>query len=202
MNPELLTQLKQIPVQFRLPELTIGKVSWQDFIMGTLVLGLPQVPLTFGNAVLGTVAENNDLFPDRPITVKQVGLSHGVINSISLIMGGIPVCHGAGGMAGHVRFGARTGGSLVILGIILLILGLFFSQSVALLFDMMPGAILGVILFFAGLALASIVWDISRQKEDIYVLLVTTGIAIVNIGIAFLTGLALYYALQRKIVKV
>jgi len=31
------------------------------------------------------------------------------------------------------------------------------------------------------------------KKEDIYVLLVTTGIAIINIGIAFVAGLALYF---------
>ena len=89
-----------------------------------------------------------------------------------------------------------------MLGVILLVLGLFFSQSVALLFNMIPAAVLGVILFFAGLELASIVWDIGRNKEDIYVLLVTAGIAIINIVIAFVAGLALYYALKRKVVKV
>jgi hypothetical protein len=83
-----------------------------------------------------------------------------------------------------------------------LILGLFFSQSVALIFNMIPLAILGVILFIAGLALATMTLDIGTKKEDIYVLLVTTGIAVFNIGIAFVAGLALYYALQRKIVKV
>ena len=202
LNPSLLGQLKQISVQFRLPGLVFDKMGWREFIMGALVLGVPQVPLTLGNAVLGTVAENNELFPDRPVTVRKVALDHGLINIVSFIMGGMPLCHGAGGMAGHVRFGARSGGALVILGIIMLMLGLFFSQSVSLIFNMIPSAILGVILFFAGLELASIVWDISTRKEDIYVLLVTTGIAIINIGIAFVAGLALYYALQRKVVKV
>ncbi len=148
------------------------------------------------------MAENNELFPDKPVTVKRVALDHGLINIVSLLMRGIPVCHGAGGMAGHVRFGARTGGALVMLGVILLVLGLFFSQSVALLFNMIPAAVLGVILFFAGLELASIVWDIGRKKEDIYVMLVTAGIAIINIGIAFVAGLALYYALRRRVVNV
>lgn len=79
---------------------------------------------------------------------------------------------------------------------------MFFSQSVGPLFNMIPEAVLGVILFFAGLELASIVWDIGRKKEDIYVMLVTAGIAIINIGIAFVAGLALYYALKRRVVKV
>ncbi len=202
LNHALIDQLKQISVQFRLPSLVFGKVTWQDIGLGALVLGIPQVPLTLGNAVLGTVAENNELFPKHPITVKKVALDHGLINIVSFVLSGMPVCHGAGGMAGHVRFGARTGGALVILGIIMLVLGLFFSQSVALLFNMIPPAILGVILFFAGLELASIVWDIGTDKRDIYVLLVTAGIGVINIGIAFVAGLALYYALKINLVKV
>lgn len=200
--PSLIDQLKQISPQFRLPELVFGKLVWRDLLWGALVLGIPQAPLTLGNAILGTVAENNELFPDKPLTVKRVALDHGIINAVSFILGGIPVCHGAGGMAGHVRFGARTGGALVILGVILLIVGLFFSPSVSLLFNMIPLAILGVILFFAGVELAAIVWDIGLRKEDIYVLLVTAGIAIINMGIAFIVGLALYYAIKRSLVKV
>ena len=202
LAPSLIGQLKQMSPQFRLPELVFGKLSWRDLLLGALVLGVPQAPLTLGNAILGTVAENNELFPDRPLTVKTVALDHGIINAVSFVMGGIPVCHGAGGMAGHVRFGARTGGALVILGVILLLIGLFFSPSVSLLFNMIPSAILGVILFFAGIELASIVWDIGSRKEDIYVLLVTAGIAIINMGIAFVVGLALYYAMKRSFVKV
>jgi len=202
LNPGVIDDLKQVSVQFRLPSLVFGKITWQDIGLGALILGIPQVPLTLGNAVLGTVAENNELFPDRPVTVKKVALDHGFINIFSFIFGGIPVCHGAGGMAGHVRFGARTGGALVMLGVILLLLGLFFSQSIAVLFNMIPAAILGVILFFAGLELASIVWDIGTEKKDIYVLLLTAGIGIINIGIAFVAGLALYYALKMKWVKV
>lgn len=202
LAPSLIGQLKQMSPQFRLPEIVFGKLSWRDLLLGALVLGIPQAPLTLGNAILGTVAENNELFPDRPLTVKTVALDHGIINAVSFAMGGIPVCHGAGGMAGHVRFGARTGGALVILGVILLLLGLFFSPSVSLLFNMIPSAILGVILFFAGIELASIVWDIGSRKEDIYVLLVTAGIAIINMGIAFIVGLALYYAMKRSLVKV
>ena len=202
LNPGIINELQQVSVQFRLPTLVFGKITWQDIGLGALILGIPQVPLTLGNAVLGTVAENNELFPDRPVTVKKVALDHGFINIFSFVLGGIPVCHGAGGMAGHVRFGARTGGALVMLGVILLVLGLFFSQSVAVLFNMIPPAILGVILFFAGLELASTVRDIGSEKKDIYVLLVTAGIGVVNIGIAFVAGLALYYALKMKWVKV
>lgn len=202
LNPGLLGQLKQVSVHFRLPDLVFAKITWQDILLGSLILGIPQVPLTLGNAVLGTVAENNELFPEHSITVRKVALDHSLINIVSFVLSGMPICHGAGGMAGHVRFGARTGGALVFLGAILLVLGLFFSQSVALLFNMIPTAILGVILFFAGLELSSMIRDIGTSKPDIYVLLVTAGIGVINIGVAFVAGLALYYALQKKLVKV
>jgi MFS superfamily sulfate permease-like transporter len=65
-------------------------------------------------------------------------------------VGGVPMCHGAGGMAGHVAFGAKTGGAPIILGVILLALALFFSTSVEALFEVFPKAILGVILFLTG----------------------------------------------------
>jgi hypothetical protein len=41
LNPDLIDQLRQISVQFRLPYFSFGKISWQDFILGALVLGVP-----------------------------------------------------------------------------------------------------------------------------------------------------------------
>ena len=202
LNPNLMNDVKQISLHFQLPSLVFGKVTWQEIGLGAVILGIPQVPLTLGNAVLGTVTENNQLFPDRPVTVKKIALDHGIINIFSFLFGGIPVCHGAGGMAGHVRFGAKTGGALVMLGTILLILGLFFGHSVTIIFGMIPRAVLGVILFLAGMELASIVWDIGTEKKDIYVLLLTAGLSIFNIGIGFVSGLALYYAFKIKWIKI
>jgi MFS superfamily sulfate permease-like transporter len=60
----------------------------------------------------------------------MMAVSQGLMNLLSAPFGGIPLCHGAGGMAGHVRFGAQTGGSLVMLGAIMMGLALFFSGSV------------------------------------------------------------------------
>lgn len=76
------------------------------------------------------------------------------MNLLGTTIGGVPMCHGAGGIAGHVRFGARTGGALVILVTLVLPTGLFFSASVCTLFKLFPPALLGVILMFGGLELA------------------------------------------------
>jgi MFS superfamily sulfate permease-like transporter len=101
-------------------------------------------------------------------------------------------------MAGHVRFGARTGGALVILGALVLFVGLFLGDSVATLFRLLPRSLLGVILLFGGLELASGVEANNLQKEDRYVMLLTTGVSMWNMGVGYLTGLILWYAFQWK----
>ncbi len=200
-NPQLFTELAQISGHWRWPQIYLGKITWSDLLAGTLVLGLPQAPLTLGNAIIGTAEENNELFPDRPVSVKTIALDHGFMNLFSALIGGIPLCHGAGGMAGHVRFGARTGGALIIMGLIVLIMGLFFSDSVILIFKCFPVSILGVILFFAGLELASISRDIGSQKEEAYIMLTTAGLAVWNMGVAYLAGMLLYYGVKKGIIK-
>jgi hypothetical protein len=201
-KPGLLSELSQISVRFRLPEFTFGRMSWTEFLTGCLILGLPQAPLTLGNAIIGTVSENNAHFPDRKVTAKTITLDHGLMNLVSTGLGGVPLCHGAGGMAGHIRFGARTGGALVMMGILVLLTGLFLSDSVSLLFQVFPRPILGVILFFAGVELALVVRDIKLRRENLFVMLVTAGTAMWNMGVAYLAGLLLYYGLQKRWFKV
>jgi len=201
-KPELVKDLSHLTIQFRWPELTFGRISWKELLTGFVFLGLPQAPLTLGNAIIATVGENNQHFPDRKVTARKVSIDHGVMNLCSALIGGVPMCHGAGGMAAHLRFGARTGGALVIVGMILLVIGLFLSDSVALLLQLFPRPVLGVLLFFAGVELALVVQDIKLKKQNLFVLVVTTGIAMWNMGVAYLTGLILYYGLQRRWFKV
>ena len=105
-------------------------------------------------------------------------------------------------MAGHMRFGARTGGAPLILGLIVLSSGLFLSDSISLILQVFPQSILGVILFFAGVELALVIKDVRLRKENLFVLLVTAGTAMWNMGVAYLAGLILYYALNRRWIKV
>ncbi len=202
LDPASAKQVLAMRPDFRLPELALTRLTWSDFVAGSLVLALPQLPLTLGNAIVAIRAENNELFPERPVTDRMMATSQGLMNLLVAPLGGIPLCHGAGGMAGHVRFGARTGGSLVMLGALLMALGLFFSDSVALLFQVFPKAVLGVILFFAGTELAITVRDIGSRKQDVYVMLVVAGVAMWNMGAAFLAGILLHQALEREWLKV
>jgi MFS superfamily sulfate permease-like transporter len=197
MNPPILSELARIRIGFKLPEFSLHGMTWDDVVKGTLLFTLPQIPLTLGNAVIAIAAENNDLFPDRPVTESKVAVSQGIMNLVSPFLGGVPMCHGAGGMAGHVRFGARTGGALVILGTITIILALFFSDSISIIFKIFPNAVLGVILFFAGAELALTARDIGDEKRDFYTMLIVAGFGMWNIGVAFVVGVVLDKALRK-----
>ena len=51
-----------------------------------------------------------DLFPGRPtLGIRHITLAYGSMNLVVPFFSGVPVRHGCGGLAGHYRFGARTG---------------------------------------------------------------------------------------------
>lgn len=197
-QPELLSRLQQLRPELGWPTWAWPAIGWDELVLGTLFLALPQVPLTLGNAIVGIREENNRLFPDRPVTDRQVAMSTGVMNTFGSAVGGVPMCHGAGGMAGHVAFGARTGGSLVILGDLLLVLAIGFSGSVMALFEVVPQAVLGTILFMTGVQPASGQFDGSLEGHASTVMLVTAGLSMWNVGIGFVVGVLLQIVLLRK----
>jgi len=196
-QPDLIREMSALRPEFTMPALAWGTLSISDLWTGFILLALPQLPLTFGNAYLSITDENNRLFPDRPVTGRSVAFSTGLMNLGSSLVGGIPMCHGAGGMAGHVQFGARTGGSSIILGSLLLCAGLFLSSSIGTIFRMFPQSVLGVILFMAGLQLALGSRDIGTEKADRFVVLATAAFAISNVGVAVLFGILAYHASRR-----
>jgi predicted benzoate:H+ symporter BenE len=200
-QPTLATELAAIHLSPRLPSLAWPTLTWNDLWIGAIYLALPQLPLTFGNALMSISEENNRLFPDRPVTERRVALSTGFMNLWSSALGGIPMCHGAGGMAGHVRFGAHTGGASIILGVLLLVVGLFLGDSVAVLFHLFPPSVLGVILFLAGMQLGLNRGLASHDKMEQFVVLLTAAFAIWNVGIAVLIGIFAFHAAKRGWLK-
>jgi MFS superfamily sulfate permease-like transporter len=200
-DPALIGKLSEATIEFRAPSFALSDLTWKDFALGLVFLALPQLPLTLGNAIIATAEENNRLFPDRATNENRLSTSTGVLNLFSASVGGIPMCHGAGGMAGHVAFGARTGGATVILGVILLLLALFLSGSVQTLLVVLPQAVLGVILFITGAQLALGSCDFSKHKAERFVTLVTAAFCIWNVGLGFLAGIAGAWLIRRGLLK-
>ena len=104
-------------------------------------------------------------------------------------------------MAGHVRFGARTGGALVLLGVFLLGGALFYADSVSTLFRLFPLPVLGVILFFGGIELAASLNGETYSRADRTVLVVTAGVALWNMGAAYAARLLVCYASRRGLIN-
>jgi hypothetical protein len=200
-EPSLLQNLGEASIGWRFPTFAPAELTWRDFGLGLIFLALPQLPLTLGNAIIATADENNRLFPDRPVDENKLSTSTGVLNVFGASVGGIPMCHGAGGMAGHVAFGARTGGATIILGAFVLVLALFFSASIETLFNVLPKAVLGTILFITGAQLALGSCDFSHHKGERFVTLITAAFCIWNVGIGFLAGVAGAYLIKRGLLK-
>jgi MFS superfamily sulfate permease-like transporter len=196
-DPALIEALRAIHPQPRWPSFALGTVGLSDFLIGTVFLALPQIPLTLGNAVIAITDENNRMFPHRPVNENNVAISTGLMNLFSANVGGVPLCHGAGGMAAHVQFGARTGGAPIMLGLVLLATAIFFSGSVDTLLGLFPQSVLGVILFMTGAELALGACDISKDKGERFVTVITGALAIWNVGIAFVIGMTAY-ALNKR----
>ncbi len=171
---------------FHLPQVQVPNV--QNIISGFFLLALPQIPLSLGNSMLATAQLNKDLFPDKPLSMKKIGWTYSFMNFISPLFGGIPVCHGSGGMMGHYTFGARTGGSILIYGGMYLFLGLFLSQGFSKVIQIFPMPILGVILFIESLALMTLVRDLSEDKTDMWIAFMVGGIAC-SLPYGFIIGL-------------
>jgi hypothetical protein len=72
---------------------------------------------------------------------------------------------------------------------------------VATFFKLFPPALLGVILMFGRLELAAGVHGNHEQKEDRYVMLLTAGVSLWNMGVGYVAGLLLWHAYHRGWLK-
>jgi hypothetical protein len=163
---------------------------------GLIVLALPQLPLSLSNSVIATERTLHDLFPHRAIGVRRIGITYGAANIIASLLGGVPVCHGCGGLAGHYAFGARTGGSVVIYGAMYVGLGLLLGESVGAFVAAYPRPVLGVILLFEAVALMMLVRDMAAERRE-FTIVILIGLIAFGVKQGFVVGLlagtALWY---------
>lgn len=150
----------------------INQPTLHSILIGFILLGLPQIPLSIGNSILATKQIIIDYFPEKNISAKKIGITYSLMNLINPFLSGIPTCHGAGGITGHYAFGARTGGSLMIYGSFYLITGIFFSKGFNNLVQIFPLPTLGIILFFEGIFLIALLKDIMNSRRNILIALI------------------------------
>ncbi len=106
------------------------------------------------------------------------------------------MCHGAGGLAGQYYFGARTGGTNIIEGIIEISLGLFLAGSIASLFALFPKSIIGAMLLLVGIELTKFVKNIRLPEIPIMTLTVVVSL-LANMAIGFVVATGVYHILKK-----
>jgi hypothetical protein len=175
--------------QPRLP--TLGEIA-----TGFVVLALPQLPLSLSNSVIATERTIADLFPDRRVGVRKIGLTYAGVNLVAPLFGGIPACHGCGGLAGHYALGARTGGSVVIYGSFFALAGLFLSGSLEQLMAVFPLPVLGVVLLAEAITLMRFVGDQAGRGRDFAIALLVGALAFTlpqGYLVGLVVGLLIYH---------
>lgn len=185
-------------VGFDLPEFSLPTST--NVLDGFFLLAIPQIPLSIGNSILASNQLATELFPEKKIGVTKIGWTYSLMNILSSFFGGVPVCHGSGGLMGHYTFGARTGGSVVIYGVMFLTLGLFFSNNFLEIVKLFPLQVLGVILLFEALSLILVVKNYQAPKKEVFLALIVATCC-VTLPFGFFTGMVvgtgLYYV-ERK----
>ena len=184
-------------LSFTIPQL--HPPSFGDLWTGFLLLALPQLPLSISNSVIATQKTISDLFPEQRISIRKIGLTYSIINLTAPFLGGIPVCHGCGGLAGHYAFGARTGGSVLIYGTFYLALGLFFSGVLQEVLKVFPQPILGVVLLFEALTLLLLLRDQAQNARNTMIALLVGVLALTlpqGYLIALVIGTVIFYVFK------
>jgi len=188
-------------------EIRIIPPTLKDFWTAFIMLIMPQIPLTIGNACVGTADTCYSLFPKNPLLAKakagKFALTMGLANFPAGFLGAVPMCHGTGGLAAHYRFGARTGGAPIMIGALLVVMALALGEFGFTLLAMIPNSVLGVLLIFAGLELCPLMRSL-KTNEEFFVALLIAGIAlsVPNMSWAFVIGIAADLFIRRLRIKI
>lgn len=174
--------------RFQVPRL--GDV-WQSMVLA----GFAQIPLTLTNAVLATATMIRDLFPDKEVGEERLMVNMGMMNVASSLFGGMPMCHGSGGLAGQYYFGARTGGTNILEGLIEVALGVFLGRSLLGILSAFPMPLIGGMMLMVGVQFVGPV--VRLRGWPLAVALLTAGLSVVtNMAIGFIVGLGAAHGLR------
>jgi hypothetical protein len=187
-NPNL-----SLGVTFSVPALWFPSV--ESLTVGVLTVILAQLVLTYSNAILATTLAVKERFPKTTLEEANLSSNMGFMNTFLSFIRGIPMCHGAGGFASQYFFGARTGGAMIMEGVVEVVLAFFFAASIANIFAVFPVAIIGGMLLFASFELGRAAFKL-RGVDLALVLLMGVVSFATNLAVGFIVGIVLFYVLN------
>lgn len=175
----------------------LGFPSRAAFASAFLLLVVPQLPLTFGNAVVAVtdVAHREFGVAASRVTPWRVCLSCGAGNAVAALIGGMPMCHGAGGLTAHVRLGARTAGMNLLLGASLVAVGVLFGPNVPAILGLLPVWVLAAFLAYAGIRHALLVTDLRGVDLAVALGAGIAGAAMSNLAVTAAIGLVVVHGM-------
>lgn len=169
--------------------------SLRELWRSMALAGFAQVPLTLTNAVIAASSLISHYFPDKPVPEKRLAINMGVMNVICPFFGGMPMCHGAGGLAGQYFFGARTGGTNIIEGAIEMSMGLFFAGFICSILSAFPKAIIGTMMFLVGIEMAKFVFEL--HGKDLATAFLTVLVSFwSNMALGYVAGIAVHQIIR------
>ncbi len=184
------TVFEHLSFGWEIPVFSLPRVS--DFYVALPILLLPQLPLTFANSIMATEDTATQYFGPqaRKVHPRALFTSLGVVNLLAGFIGGIPVCHGSGGLTAHYRFGGRSGGASIIMGSIFIFAALMLGKAAPAFFNMIPLAVLGVMLVYIGVSHTFLIKDIVHSPWEVSLALGMALIALIsgNLALAFVVG--------------
>ena len=170
-----------------------------DLGIAAVLLVIPQIPLTLATSVVATKRTAEDYFgPDaRRVTFRALLTNMGLFNLLAGLIGGLPICHGSGGLTAHYRFGARTGGASLMIGVLLIALAIFVDGNVVPLLALIPYPVLGALLVFTGVQHGLLARDV-RGVQEVAVAgaVAVVGFATGNLALGFGIGLLIEATLR------
>jgi len=185
----------QVRVGISIPKPVLPRLP--DLGSSLVLLVLPQIPLTLGNAVFATADTARRYFGDGAarVTPRNLLKSMGGFQLLAALIGGVPVCHGCGGLTAHYKLGARSGLAPLLLGSACLALALFVDGNVLPLLSLIPYPVLGALLAFVGIQHGMLARDVrSRREWGIIVAIAAVGYATQNLALGFGLGISLEQA--------
>ena len=188
--------LPPLSLQLTLPKFLPLISTWEQLLQGLILLAIPQIPLSLGNSIYATADAAHTYFGDQAsqVTERKLMFTMGTIDGMTALIGGMPLCHGSGGLTAHYRLGARTGGAPLMLGVIFLVLGLLGGQASMQIFSLIPFPVLGVLLAYVGCQHMLLARDLHGWREWLTALLVLVlAITTSNLAIGFISGAVFYH---------
>lgn len=176
--------------------LAFPSLNGEVLLTALTVLVLPQVPLSFANSCLATSDAARAYFGKekaRRVKPGRLATSFGTANLFAGAIGGMPICHGAGGLTAHYSFGARTAAAPLAMGTGLLVLAFGFGSGLAGVLPAFPLPILAGMLATAGILHIGLLRDLRAARDWGLALLVGLIGFEVNLLWALAVGLAAWW---------